>query len=90
MRNRLQQQQQPQPDLRVTLYELLHGKRNMLRVYSELLQDELCFVNAERLPPEDLARLDCPVYTTRELAHILSLSDEEFRRFHHLKTRLVG
>jgi hypothetical protein len=90
MSTRLQQKQQPFPDLRVTLYELLQGKRNMLRVYSELLQDELCFVNAESLPPEDLARLDCPVYTTRELAHILSLSDEEFRRFHYLKTRLVG
>ena len=90
MRNQLQQQQPSLPDLQVTLYELLHGKRNMIRVYSETLQNELCFVNAERIPPEDLARLDCPVYTTRELAYILSLSEEEFRRFHYLKTRLVG
>jgi len=90
MKNQLQQQQPSLPDLQVTLYELLHGKRNMIRVYSETLQNELCFVNAERIPQEDLARLDCPVYTTRELAYILSLSEEEFRRFHYLKTRLVG
>ena len=62
----------------------------MIRVYSETLQNELCFVNDEHIPPEELARLDCPVYTTRELAYILSLSDQEFRRFHYLKTRLVG
>jgi len=78
------------PELLVKLYELLQGERNIIRTYSHVLQSELCFVNAEKTSPEELARLDCPVYTTRELAYILSLSDEEFRRFHYLKTRLVG
>jgi hypothetical protein len=77
------------PDLLVLLYELLQGQREMVRVYSGALQSEICLVNTQQTKPELLA-LDCPVYTTRELAQIISLSEEEFQRFHHLKTRMVG
>ncbi len=73
----------------MALYELLQGKRELLRVYSKALQQEICFVNTERANA-DLLPANCPVYTTRELAYILSLSEEEFQRFHDLKTRLVG
>jgi hypothetical protein len=78
-----------QPDLLLALYEVVQGEREMVRVYSKVLQSDICLVNPERLNPETLA-LDCPVYTTRELAYIISLSPEEFQRFHYLKTRLVG
>jgi hypothetical protein len=78
-----------QPDLLLALYELVQGEREMVRVYSKALQSDICFVNPERVNPETLT-LDCPVYTTRELAYIISLSPEEFQRFHYLKTRLVG
>ena len=90
MVNTFQQTEKQSPDLLIKLYELLQGEKKMIRLYSKVLQSELCFVNAEQVPPEELAHLDCPVYTTRELAYIISLSDEEFRRFHYLKTRLVG
>jgi len=78
-----------QPDLLLALYELVQGEREMVRVYSKALQSDICFVNPERVNPETLA-VDCPVYTTRELAYIISLSEEEFQRFHYLKMRLVG
>ena len=77
------------PDLLLKLYELLQGEREMVRLYSKALESELCFVNPERQKPDQLS-MDCPVYTTRELAYVLSLSQEDFRRFHYLKTRLVG
>ncbi|RMG68058.1 MAG: hypothetical protein D6715_03320 [Calditrichaeota bacterium] len=76
-------------DLLLKLYELLEGERDMVRVYSKALQSEICFVNPAVFNPDTL-ETDCPVYTTRELAFVLSLSEEEFRRFHYLKTRLVG
>lgn len=83
------QSEEKQPDLLVILYELLQGQREMVRVYSKVLQSEICLVNTPLSTPE-LLTLDCPVYTTRELAQIISLSPEEFQRFHHLKTRMVG
>ncbi|RQW05054.1 MAG: hypothetical protein EH225_05025 [Calditrichaeota bacterium] len=89
MEDMFQQQNEKSSRLVRVLYELLQGKRELVRVYSRTLQQELCFVNTERVNP-DLVPGDCPVYSTRELAHILSLSDEEFQRFHYLKTRLVG
>ncbi len=76
-------------DLLLKLYELLQGERDMVRVYSKALQSELCFVNPDLVDPTQL-NIDCPVYATRELAYVLSLSAEDFRRFHYLKTRLVG
>ncbi|NOX35919.1 MAG: hypothetical protein GXO78_00105 [Calditrichaeota bacterium] len=76
-------------DLLLQLYELLQGERGMVRVYSRALQSDVCFVNPAVQDPETL-EVDCPVYTTRELAFVLSLSEEEFRRFHYLKTRLIG
>jgi len=77
------------PDLLLLLYELLQGQREMVRVYSRALQSEICLVNTPQTRPE-LLTLDCPVYTTRELAQIISLSAEEFQRFHDRKTRMVG
>jgi hypothetical protein len=77
------------PDLLLLLYELLQGQREMVRVYSRALQSEICLVNTPKTRPE-LLTLDCPVYTTRELAQIIALSEEEFQRFHQLKTRMVG
>jgi hypothetical protein len=76
-------------ELVVKLYELLQGQRDMVRVYSKAFQSDLCFINPERLH-SDLIPADCPVYTTRELAHILSLPDEELKQFHYLKMRMVG
>ncbi|GAB4341000.1 MAG: hypothetical protein Kow0037_27260 [Calditrichia bacterium] len=77
------------PDLLLQIYELLQGERDMVRVYSHTLQCHLSFVNPERQNPELLQNGD-PVYTTRELAYVLSLSREDLIRFHYLKTRLVG
>ena len=77
------------PDLLLLLYELLQGQREMVRMYSRSLQSEICLVNTQQTRPELLAQ-DCPVYTTRELAQIISLSAEEFQRFHHRKTKMVG
>jgi len=76
-------------DLLLKLYELLQGERDMVRVYSKALQSDICFVNPTVHNPDTL-QMDCPMYTTRELAFVLSLTEEEFRRFHYLKTRLVG
>jgi hypothetical protein len=76
-------------DLLLKLYELLQGERDVVYLYSKALQSELCFVNPEIKDPAQITT-DCPVYTTRELAYIISLSTEDFRRFHYLKTRLVG
>ena len=76
-------------NLVVTLYELLQGKRDMVRVYSKALQSDLCFINPERLNT-NLIPMDCPVYTTRELAYILSLPEEKLKQFHYQKTRMVG
>lgn len=77
------------PDLVLKLYELLQGERDMVRLRSRVLDAEVCFVNPAQTDPDALPK-DCPVYTTRELAYVLSLSDEDFRRFHYLKTKLVG
>lgn len=76
-------------DLLLKLYELLQGERGLVRVYSQTLQAEICFVNPAlqdpvQIPVEEIA------YTTSELAFVLSLSEEEFRRFHYLKTRLLA
>lgn len=76
-------------ELMVKLYELLQGQRDMVRVYSKVFESDLCFINPERLH-SDLIPTDCPVYTTRELAHIISLPDEELKQFHYLKIRMVG
>ncbi|MFZ0390741.1 MAG: hypothetical protein WAN36_09825 [Calditrichia bacterium] len=71
------------------IYELLQGKRVMLKAYSNALQSEVLFVNSEQVNMEQLPE-GLPVYTTRELAQIISFSREEFQRFHYLKTRMVG
>jgi len=76
------------PDLLLRLSELLQGERDMVMIYSKALQSDICFVNTALCDPETL-QIDCPIYTTRELAFVLSLSDEEFRRFHYLKTKLI-
>jgi hypothetical protein len=76
-------------DLTLALYELLQGKREFVRIYSNTLQSDLCFVNTNKLDSATLT-IDCPIYTTKELAYIITLSKEDFLRFHYLKTRLVG
>ncbi len=75
-------------DLFIALYELLEGKRAALKIYSHRIGGEILLVNPELYQPEKVPA-PCPVYTTRELAFILNLTGEEFRRFHYLKTRLV-
>lgn len=72
------------PDLMLKLSELLQGERDVIRVHSDAFDTDICFVNPALCDPSTL-QMDCPVYTTRELAHILSLSPEEFRRFHAVK-----
>jgi hypothetical protein len=76
------------PDMIVKIYELIQGEREMVRIYSKSLESDICLVNAEMTTPLQLPT-DCPIYTTEELAFVLSLSEEEFKRFHYIKTRLV-
>ena len=76
------------PDIMVKIYELLQGEREMIKIYSKSLGCEICFINTETTTPLQLP-IDCPVYTTEELAFVLALTDEEFKRFHYLKTRLM-
>ena len=68
------------------LSELLRGKRDIVKVRSDAFDSDICFVNPALRDPSTL-QTDCPVYTTKELAHILSLSPEEFQQFHDLKVR---
>lgn len=75
-------------DMLLKLYELLQGERDMVRVHSKALGSEICFVNPEVHNPEQM-QLDCPAYSTRELAFVLSLSPPELRRYHYLKMKLV-
>lgn len=71
-------------DLIFKLSELLQGERGMLKVHSNAFDSDICFVNPAVCDPSTL-QIDCPVYTTRELAQVLSLSPEEFKKFHGLK-----
>ena len=87
-RKRYSLSQKLNPDLMLKLSELVHGERDTVMIHSKALQSDICFVNPALRDPATL-RVDCPVYTTRELAFLLSLSDEEFRRFHYLKTKLI-
>jgi len=77
-----------QPELMLKLSELLQGERDMIKVYSRAFNSDICFINPAVCDPSTLPT-DCPVYTTRELAHVLSLSPEEFRRFHGVKKQRV-
>jgi hypothetical protein len=77
------------PDMMVQIYELLQGDREMIKIYSKSLGSEICFVNAETTPAMRELPPGCPVYTTEELAFVLTLSEEEFKRFHYLKNRLT-
>ncbi len=75
-------------DTLMQLYELLQGQRKMVRVHSKTLDEEICFVNPgaggeEGVPP------GCTHYSTRELSFVLSLSPEELKRYHYLKTKLI-
>ncbi len=76
------------PDMLVQLYELLQGERESVRVYSKVLDSELYFVNSEVLANQQKLS-DCPVYTTRELAFVLSLTPSELKRYHYLKQKLA-
>lgn len=76
------------PDMLVKLYELLQGDRDEVRLYSNILNSELWFINPA-LKKEDAYPADQPVYTTREIAFVLSMSPDELRRYHYLKTKLA-
>jgi len=76
------------PDLLLKLYELLQGERDVVSVYSKALECTVHFVNPGVADMEAIADLS-PVYTTRELAFVLSLSEEELRRYHYLKLKLI-
>ena len=71
-------------NLILKLSELLQGERSMLKVHSNTFDSDICFVNPVVCDPATL-QMECPVYTTRELAQVLSLSPAEFRRFHETK-----
>ena len=75
-------------DMLVKLHELLQGERDSVRLFSKALDSEICFINTAALA-EEYASLDCPVYTTRELSFVLSLSADEFQRYHYLKMKLA-
>jgi len=87
-RSRRKTDQHFDADMLLKLYELLQGERDMVRVHSKALDSEICFVNPEVFNPEQMP-LDCPAYTTRELAFVLSLSPSELQRYHYLKMKLV-
>jgi hypothetical protein len=74
-------------DLMFKLSELLQGERDMIRVRSDAFDSDICFVNPALRDPSTL-QTDCPVYTTGELAHILSLSPEGIRKYHTVKANL--
>ncbi|RMI13214.1 MAG: hypothetical protein D6681_06035 [Calditrichaeota bacterium] len=76
------------PDTLTQLYELLQGQRPMVKVYSRTLNTELCFVNPDVAQPVAIDP-DTPVYSSRELSLVLSMTPEELQRYHYLKTRLV-
>lgn len=85
-RKRTSRYSEQNPDLMIRLCELLQGELDMIRVHSDAFDSDICFVNPALCDPSTL-QTDCPVYTTRELAHILSLSQEEFRQFHGVKKK---
>ncbi len=76
------------PDLLVKLYEFLQGERGELKIFSRVLGEELYFVNPVKIPESNWP-MDKAVYTTREIALILSLSPSELKRYHYLKSKLV-
>lgn len=76
-------------DLIFKLSELLQGERGMLKVHSDTLDSDICFVNPAVCNPSIL-QMECPIYTTKELAQVLSLSPEEFRQSHVLKEKSVA
>ena len=75
-------------DMLLQLYELLQGEREMVWVYSNALNGEICFVNSDEPGRSDVPA-GLPVYTARELSFVLSLSAAELRRYHYLKMKLV-
>ena len=75
-------------DMLMKLYELLQGQRNKVIVFSKVLNEKLMFINPAFYPEAELDT-ENTVYTTRELAFVLSLNTEEFRRYHYLKRHLV-
>ncbi len=76
------------PDLLLQLYELLQGARGKVAVYSRALGCKIFFVNPAVVDSETLDKT-IPIYTTRELAFVLSLSSEELRRYHYFKQHLI-
>ena len=75
-------------DMMVKLYELLQGQRDMVKVFSKALDSDIYFVNPAS-KNVDSKTLDGPMYSTREISFVLSLSPAELRRYHYLKMKLV-
>ncbi len=71
-------------DLLLKLYELLQGERDMIKVHSNTFDSDICFVNPALCDPSTL-QTDCLIYTTRELAQVLSLTPEGLRYFNRQK-----
>ena len=85
---RQKQQSSFDADIMLQLYELLQGERDSVRVYSKELDSVVYFVNPDARPVKATPP-ECPVYTTRELAFVLSLTSEELKRYHYLKQKLA-
>ena len=75
-------------DIFVKLFELLQGDRKKIYIYSKKLGCKICLVNPAVINPKKM-KSNYPVYTTNELAFILSFDADELQRFHYLKTKLV-
>ena len=78
----------PNADMFMKLFELLQGEREVMYVYSKKLGCKICLVNPALRNPKEV-KSNHPVYTTNELAFILSFDANELERFHYLKTKLV-
>jgi len=74
-------------EMLVKLYELLQGERDSVILFSKALGEKIRFFNPATETEE--MRPDLPSYSTRELAFVLSMTQEEFYKYHYLKTHLA-
>ncbi len=73
-------------DIILELFQVLEGQRSSLIFYSHTLECDICLVNTA-LADVEQQNMTCPVYTTDELAYILTLSQMDLKRYHYLKSR---
>ncbi len=74
-------------EMLLNLYELLQGERDSVTMFSKALGEKIRFFNPAVEPEEVPSGIAS--YSTRELAFVLSMTEEEFHRYHYLKTRLA-